>query len=96
MSGLKFQDVQMITGPAVIPSLLTQLLPLSDTLNAHTSIKEELIVHVVHLAEILKPVSPYGVRCTESLHVIVEIPRCTNDHRSRCDTISSDTTIASV
>ncbi len=55
VSGLKFLDVQMITGPAVIPSLLTQLLPLSDTLNAHTSSKEELIVHVVHLAEILKP-----------------------------------------
>jgi hypothetical protein len=48
-------DAQMITGPAVMPSLPTQPLPLADTLNAHARSEEEPIVHVIQVAEILKP-----------------------------------------
>ncbi len=55
MSELKFLDAQIITGSAVIPSLLIQLLSLSGTLNAHARSKEETIVQVVQLAEILVP-----------------------------------------
>ncbi len=55
MSGLKFLYAQMITGRAVMPTLPTQPLSLSDTLNAHASSKDEPIVHVAQLAEILKP-----------------------------------------